>query len=103
MSTAARQRFTSTHTLPIAAVQGASWVGQVVTVDDSMYTVHSVEGADWYAHLQDGQVTIDVNMTPVHIVEPIATILPVGTKLGQGFGRECKVSRLTKGVCLTKW
>jgi hypothetical protein len=96
-------RVSSTHTLPMEAVQGASWVGQVVTVGEHMFTVHSVEGRDWYAHLQDGQVTVDVNMTPVHIVEPIAMLLPMGAELGQGFGRECEVNRLTRGVCLTKW
>jgi hypothetical protein len=96
-------RVASTHTLPMEAVQGASWVGQIVTVRERQFTVHSVEGADWYAHLQDGQVTVDVNMTPVHIVEPIATVLPMGAKLGQGFAETYEVSRLTRGVCLAKW
>lgn len=102
MSTTVRP-VSSSHTLPMGAVQGASWVGQIVTVRERQFTVHSVEGSDWYAHLQDGQVTVDINMTPVHIVEPIATLLPMGTKLGQGFAETCELDRLSKRVCLTKW
>lgn len=95
-------RVATTHTIPLEAVQGMSWVGQIVTVGERQFTVHNIEGRDWYAHLQDGQVTVDIHMTPIHIVEPIAMVLPMGTKLGEGSAETYEVSRLTRGVSLVK-
>lgn len=91
-------------TLPREVAQYAGMIGSVVTVGERQYTVHSVEGRTFYAFDQDGQTTVDVNMTPAEWIKtPIALILPMGTKIGQGSGVECEVNRLHRGVCLTKW
>lgn len=91
-------------TLPREVVQYAGMVGTIVTVGERQYHVHSVEGRTFYVFDQDGQTTIDVNMTPATwITTPIALLLPMGSKIGEGGGVECEVNRLHKGVCLTKW
>lgn len=92
------------HTLPREAAQYAGMIGTIVTVCDRQYTVHSVEGRTFYAFDQDGQTTVDINMTPATwITTPIALLVPMGSKIGDGLGVECEVTALRKGVCLTKW
>lgn len=84
-------------------IKHAGMVGQIVTVDDRMYMVHSIEGTDWYAFDQDGQTTIDDNMTRASwLTEPLVTVVPLGCKMGDGFSSEFKLSRVRLGVSLVK-
>jgi len=100
MSTATRQ---VTVEFAPATVQAIAHVGQVVTLGNAQFTVHSVEGRDYYAFDQDGTTVVDANMTRASwLVEPVALILPAGSKIGEGFGKEVPLWRLQRGVCLTK-
>jgi hypothetical protein len=83
-------------------VQAASLVGNVVTYAQQQWTVHSVEGATWYAFDDRGQTTIDTGLTGISILYPRATILPMGAKLGQGRAVETPTRLLRRGVCLAK-
>lgn len=90
-------------TLPMDVVQAASLVGQVVTANDRQYTVHSVEGRKFYAFNQDGQVTIDTNMTDATwLGTPIVTLLPMGAKTGQGLSVVEMLPLVRRGVSLVK-
>lgn len=93
----------TTVTLSHEAVQGAALVGKIVKIKidngpetyNETFEVHSVEGPNWYAFAQDGRVTIDDSMTLAEwIIEPLATIIPVGSKIGEGFGQTVEVSHL---------
>lgn len=93
----------TTVTLSHDAVQGASLVGKIVKIKidngpetfDQPFEVHSVEGPNWYAFAQDGRVTIDDSMTEAGwLTDPEATIVPVGSKIGEGFGQTVEVSHL---------
>lgn len=94
----------TTVTLSHEAVQGAALVGKIVKVKidngpetyDQPYEVHSVEGPTWYAFAQDDRVTVDDSMTLAPwLTEPEATIVPVGSKIGEGFARTISVSGLS--------
>lgn len=97
-------RVASTHTIPTHVIQAASLVGQVVTVNERQCTVHSVEGTDWYAFDQDGQVSIDLNMPHASwLTTPVVTLLPMGCKIGEGVSFVEMLPLVRRGVCLTKW
>ena len=84
-------------------VSGIALVGKIVTYADSQWTVHSVEGADWYAHLsEDGTVVADLGLPNLAFVQPHAVLIPMGATLGQGFSEEVRVSAVRRGVCLVK-
>ena len=88
----------TTVTLSHEAAQAASLVGRNVKVDylGGTWTVHSVEGPTYYAFQQDGRVTVDDGMTLADwITEPIAMIIPVDSKIGEGFGQTIGVSELS--------
>ena len=95
-----------TTTIPLddAMIDGLSWVGKPVKINeghrasDLVWTVHSVEGVNWYA-FQSGetQVTLDAGMTRAEwITEPIAMIIPSGSKIGEGFGQSVGLSLLVR-------
>lgn len=87
-------------------INGLSLIGKLVTLPESpqQYIVHDVEGSNWYAHLDDdGSVMLDANMTSADwITEPTALLIPVGRKIGEGFGEYSKVSQVRRGVSLDK-
>lgn len=89
-----------------ATARAIAHVGAVVTFANAQWTVHSVEGRDYYAFLSpDGTITVDATMTPATWIEehaPIAMIVPAGHSMGDGFGREVYLTNLTRGVCLDK-
>lgn len=90
----------STHTLPMnAELLGAlPLVGQPVTLGVRNFTVHSIEGDTWYAFDQDGQVTVDVHMTRRWLSgEPMALIIPEGSKVGDGLSQLVPVTAITPG------
>ena len=79
-------------------------VGRVVTYRERQYVVHSVEGADWYVFEEkDGTLTVDLHMTEIGLVEPVATVVPSGSVIGEGFAREVPLRGVRRGVCLAKW
>lgn len=80
-------------------------VGKIVTFPGSngQFKVHSVEGDTWYAFDQDGYTVVDLGLTKsLAITEPLVTLLPTGTKIGQGFSETVRVSMIRRGVSLTK-
>lgn len=87
-----------------ATVAAIAHVGAVVTFANAQFTVHSVEGTDWYAFLDDhGTITVDASMPNAYwISEPRAMIVPAGHKVGDGFGKEVHLSQVRRGVCLAK-
>ena len=90
---------------PVVA-QSVGMVGNVVTYRQQQYVVHSVEGTDWYAFQEkDGTITVDTNMTTADWIadhNPIATIIPSGHLVGEGFAQEAYLSEVRRGVCLSK-
>lgn len=93
----------STTEITMEVALGVSFVGRVVTFHDHQYTVHSVEGIDWYAFERDGIISLDLGLTPSNYAhDPKATILPMGHELGQGFGQVVPFRELKLGVCLVK-
>lgn len=93
-----------------ATLSAIAQVGHVVTVDAHTFgaipwqaVVHSVEGVDWYAFDDNGLTTVDCAMSPAHwITEPRAMVVPMGHKIGDGWGVEVNLARLSRGVCLSK-
>jgi len=85
-----------TVTMTPQAAQAIAKIGTEVFLFGQPYTVYSVEGRDWYAfQAEDGTITVDTAM-PVSewLASPVAMILPEGTKIGEGFGREVHLSDL---------
>lgn len=89
-----------TVTLTTEAAQAVAKIGTEVFLYGQPYTVYSVEGRDWYAfEAPDGTITLDTTM-PVsdRLSSPVAYILPEGTKVGEGFGREVRLSDLDSSM-----
>lgn len=97
----------SVQTVALAneTVQGIALVGQIVTFPGSpgQYKVHSVEGRNWYAFDDQGSTKVDLDMTVASwITEPLANIIPVGHKIGEGFAQTVRVGMIKRGVNLKK-
>lgn len=85
-----------------STLKAVALVGQVVTWSGNQYKVHSVEGTDFYAfETTDGTIMLDFNLTPIER-STVATIIPMGSKIGDGLGIEVHVFSLVRGVCLGK-
>ena len=83
--------------------QAIGMVGKIVTVGNSQYKIHSVEGTDWYAFDDQGLTSVDFSMSPASwITEPEATIIPSGHKIGEGYAETVPLRRCRPGVCLAK-
>lgn len=92
-----------TRTLPVETVRAIAMVGRIVTMGDSQFKIHAVEGTDYYAFDDDGQITADLNMTPAqHITAPQAHIYPSTARHGDGFGQVVPLAKVRSGVCLAK-
>jgi hypothetical protein len=78
------------------AAQAVAKIGTEVHLFGQPYTVYSVEGYDYYAfQTEDGTITLDTDMPRSSwLSSPVALILPEGTKIGEGFGREVRLSDL---------
>lgn len=99
MSTAT---YTVTEMTPEVA-HSLSLIGKIVTVGSQQYTVHAIEGTDWYAFDRDGTVILDQNMTrSMFITEPIATLIPSGHTYGDGHTEMHSVRTVKRGVSLGK-
>ena len=93
-----------TFTLTPDVAHAVGIVGRVVTYRERQYVVHSVEGADWYVFEEkDGTLTVDLHLTEIGLVEPVATVVPMGSAVGEGFTREVPLRGVRRGVCLAKW
>lgn len=79
-------------------------IGQPVTYQGEQHTLRSVEGGDWYAHLNsEGLIVIDTDLSGGQwITEPIANILPAGCEFGRGFQRSVPLAWIKRGVSLMK-
>lgn len=92
--------------IPAPTLKSIALVGRVVTYAARQWQVHSVEGYDYYAFpaaAGSDTVTCDFAMTPSEWRrEPVAVILPVGSKIGEGLSKEVPVKYLKLGVCLVK-
>lgn len=94
---------TDTRTLPVETVRAIAMVGRVVTMGDSQFKIHSVEGRDYYAFDDDGMITADLDMTPAHhITVPWAHIYPSTAQISDGFGQTVPLAKVRLGVCLAK-
>lgn len=94
-----------TTTLPQADVDKIALVGKIVTFPGSngQFKVHSVEGPTWYAFDRDGETVLDLGLTKSRVItEPLATIMPSDTQIGQGFAETVRVGMIRRGVNLTK-
>lgn len=92
-----------TRTLPRETVNGIAMVGRIVTLGDEQFKIHSVEGRDWYAFDDQGMTTVDLQMTVASwITEPVATIIPSGHAIGEGFSQTVPLAKVRPGVCLSK-
>jgi len=95
-----------TQSITPEALTALTLVGRIVTYQGQQYKVHSVEGVDFYAFTpadRPNTVTCDFGMTPSQWhSEPTAFILPMGAKIGDGFGIEVEVAQVKRGVCLAK-
>lgn len=95
----------TTQELAPDIVQGIALVGRVVTIPGmaGQFKVHSVEGCDWYTFDRDGATVVDTAMPPARwITFPIATIIPSGCRIGQGFSETIAVDQIRVGVNLDK-
>lgn len=95
----------TTQELTPAVVQGVALVGRVVTIPGyaGQFKVHSVEGCDWYTFDRDGVTVVDTAMPPARWISfPIATVIPSGHQIGEGFSETIAVDRLRVGVNLDK-
>jgi hypothetical protein len=93
----------SSHLLAPEVVEGVALVGKIVTLNERQYKVHSVEGRTWYAFDKDGSTSLDLGFPPASwMLAPVATVIPMGHYLGEGYSFEVGVDRLTRGVCLVK-
>lgn len=89
-------------TLTPEMINGIALVGQTVTYAHQQWHVHSVEGRDWFAFEGQGGTILDGRLTPNHVTEPRAYLVPAGHKIGDGLGIERAVRNLRRGVCLDK-
>jgi hypothetical protein len=96
-------KYTVTALTP-AQVDAMSLIGKPVTIGGRQFTVHSIEGGDWYAHLSaDGMIVVDTGLSGGKwITEPVATIIPAGHRIGEGYAETVFVDRLKRGVSLMK-
>lgn len=87
-------------------LHGMSMVGKTVTYNGEQFKIYSVEGYDWYAFQSPTNptgVTCDFRMTPAEWKrQPLAFLLPMGHKIGDGAGFEVRLSTVTRGICLAK-
>lgn len=92
-----------TLTLPADVAQSVGIVGQVVTYNNRQYRVHSVEGPTFFAFTNHEEITVDLDMTYAGWLDhPVATLVPMGSVIGQGHSIEAVTSRVRRGVCLVK-
>lgn len=90
----------STHVIAPEIVQGLGLIGKIVHVPyrSGQFRVHSVEGFDWYAFDRDGETVLDLNMTASESYrEPLATIVPVDHKIGDGQSEGVVATELVRG------
>lgn len=103
----------SVHTVTVpstslnpATLKAISFVGSIVTYQGEQFLCYSVEGYDYYAFvssLPDSLITVDFGMTPSEYNrKPRAFLLPMGCKIGDGYGFEVYLSNVRKGVSLAK-
>lgn len=92
-----------TTTLTHDHARHVALVGTVVTYADRQWTIHSIEGHDWYAHQGAGGVIVDTGLTPsMWVKEPVATLVPMGHVIGDGHSESTPAGRVKRGVCLVK-
>jgi hypothetical protein len=93
---------TTVEITPVVA-SAIGMVGRVVTVGNRQFKIHSVEGTDWYAFDDQGMTTVDFAMAKASwITFPLATIIPSGHKIGDGFAETVALDQCRPGVCLAK-
>lgn len=95
----------SVRTVALAkdTVEGIALVGNIVTVGDQQFKVHSAEGRDWYAFDDQGETRVDLAMTVANwITVPELTLIPSGHKIGEGFAITVEANKVRRGVCLAK-
>lgn len=87
-----------------AQARAIGLIGTAVTLGDNQYTVHSIEGGNWYAHLaSDGMVVVDQGLSGGNwVTEPFATLIPSNRTIGDGWSRTAPMARLRQGVSLVK-
>lgn len=92
-----------TITLPVDAAKAVGMVGQVVTYGNRQFHVHCVEGRHFFAFQNAQGVTVDTEMTYADWLNlPVATLVPMGHKIGDGVSIEAPADRIKRGVCLIK-
>lgn len=81
--------------MSLVKVQAIGRVGTEVMVDGSRWYVYSVEGGDWYAFLEGADVVL-ARLTHISSlgVHPVATIIPVGRRIGEGRSVNLPLTRL---------
>lgn len=94
---------TTTATVPAATLDAIALVGKIVTYCHDQYRVHSVEGPDYYAFDNGGVTTADLGFPRADwLSEPRVLIIPMGRKIGEGYGQEVRMGQVRRGVCLSK-
>lgn len=94
------------QTIPAQTMQSVGRVGTIGTYQGVQYKIRSVEGYDYYAFISSagtGEITCDFDMHPAPWkTEPLAFLLPMGAKMGEGFGVEVPLRYVRRGVSLAK-
>jgi hypothetical protein len=93
------------HNIPTQTLTNITMVGRTVTYQGEQFKCYSVEGYDYYAFQSStgGGVTADFQMPSAEWKrEGWAFLLPMGAKIGDGFGIEVPLSAIKRGVSLAK-
>lgn len=91
--------------IPAQTLTAIAMIGRTVTYQGVQFKLYSVEGFNWYTHLStDGRSVIcDFNMTESEYRRaPLAFLLPMGCKIGDGFGMEVRFAHVSRGISLAK-
>lgn len=95
---------TTVPAIPTETIKAVALVGNVVTYANEQWVVYSVEGYDYYAFQSSTDtVTCDFNHPGADWYrDAVALLLPMGRKIGEGYGKEAPIRHLSKGVRLAK-
>ncbi len=85
-------------------IEAVRMIGKVVTYAGEQFKIYSVEGLDFYAFSPEADNTITLDFFDTHgwRRDTYAFLLPMGCKIGEGYGFEVPLSQVKRGVTLQK-
>lgn len=95
----------TTSYIDTSTLQAIGMVDRTVSYANRQWKIYSIQGSGYYAFQSavSRSVAINFNMPEAPwYADPIATLLPVGAKIGEGHAVEVPLHMVRVGVCLAK-